>query len=610
MMTRNYAKIDVCTFQKYLSTSIFLLFSVNSFILLMTPPESGYEPSIYGAYPLIFWIFMVTCIILSVLNIVLSVSSNSKHWKYGLLSVFLCYSFLFFLPAIRGYEFFGTTDYDFFTHFSIIYKIMNSGYLSENLFYPVCHILAVVLCYAGLPLKLSTSLIAIIFLFIYILFIYLLGKVFFKYNSISLFLLAFSLPLTFRVFQNAFIPLTFAVLSVPLFLYCIHKRNSESKVSFTVLTLFLAIFIIFTHPLIALFLLIFLSAYQVLYFIKRKYKSANLDRESVFFSGMGIMIMFISVSFFTWYLNFRNILNMFSKVVDALFDRGQETILNYHLDLVQSSNASILEIIEISIKLYGVNIIYLFMAFCCFIFILNKLRSKSVEDLQILYGFQFVVSIFIALFMIVGYFVVFEPTRIFSFALVMSTILSGIVLAKLYETITLKNGKKWISLFTVIVVCSSSVIGIFNIYDSPLIYIASPGMNPMWVNGLNWFLSNKMESIPLVSDINYRSYKYELYYSQLYGNREDGNFRPTLIDSTYVPSHFGYDNNNTLFKSFSYNRKYVMISEYMLYKYKYVIESNLHRFPVFLESDFAMLNNDSTVNKLYKNGEVEILSVS
>ena len=205
-MIRDYTKIDVCTFQKYLSISIFLLFSVNSFILLITPPESGYEPSIYGAYPLIFWIFMVTCIILSVLNIVLSVSSNSKHWKYGLLSVFLCYSFLFFLPVIRGYEFFGTISHDSFSHFAFIYEIMDSGYLPDNLFYPISHILAVVLCYTGLPLKLSASLIAIIFLFLYILFLYLLGKVFFKNNSTSLFLLAFSLPLMFIDFQNAFIP--------------------------------------------------------------------------------------------------------------------------------------------------------------------------------------------------------------------------------------------------------------------------------------------------------------------------------------------------------------------------------------------------------------------
>ena len=107
--------------------------------------------------------------------------------------------------------------------------------------------------------------------------------------------------------------------------------------------------------------------------------------------------------------------------------------------------------------------------------------------------------------MVVGYFIVFEPVRTFSFAILMSTILSGIVFAKLYETTTLKNGKKWISLFVVIVVCSSSIMGIFNIYDSPWKNVASPDMNAMRINGLNWFLSNKNESVPLVSDINYLS---------------------------------------------------------------------------------------------------------
>ncbi|WP_440953863.1 hypothetical protein ACSAZK_09150 [Methanosarcina sp. Mfa9] len=607
-MIRDYTKIDICTFQKYISILIFLLFSVNSFILLMTPPECGYEPSIYGAYPLIFWIIMVTCIILSVLNIVLSISSNSKHWKYGLLSVFLCYSFLLFLPVIRGYEFFGTVSYDFFSHFASIYKIMDLGYLPDSLFYPICHILAVVLCYAGLPIKLSASLIAIIFLFLYILFLYLLGKVFFKNNSTSLFLLAFSLPLLFSFLHYAFIPFFFALSSIPHFLYCFHKKDSGSKVSFAVLTLILSLFIVFTHPLITLFLLVFLSLYHALFFIKQKYQFITFDHKSIFLSGISNMVLIIITSFLAWYLNFRNILNMFSKVVDALFDQGQDTILNSQVDMLQSSNAGILEIIEIFIKTYGTVFIYLFIASCCFIFILNKLRSKSVEELEIFYGFQFVVSIFIGLSMILGYFVVFEPIRTFSFAITMSTILCGIVFAKLYETITLKNGKKWISLFVVIIVCSSSVIGILNLYESPWKNQASPDMNAMMINGLNWFLSNHNESVPLVSDFK-SPYKYERYYSQFYDNRGHGNLKHTLMDDTIVPSHFGYDINNTLFKSLGYNTKYMMIHEYMIQKSKYVIESQQFKYPIFLESDFAMLNNDSTVNKLYMNGEVEIWNV-
>jgi hypothetical protein len=505
--------------------------------------------------------------------------------------------------VIRGYEFFGSPSYDIFAHLAIISKIIDSGYLPGGLFYPIIHILAVILFYVGLPLRLVSSFISTIFLLLYVLFLYMLGKYFFKNKPNSRFLLIFSLPMMFSFFHYAFIPFFFAVSALPLFLYCFHKRDSNNEIAFTILTLLLAIFIVFTHPLVSLFLIIFLILYQVLLLVKRNNTFITSDHNPIFLSGISNMIIIVAVSFLAWYLNFRSILKMFSTVIDALFDQGQNTILSSQMGVVQSSNASMLDITEIIIKLYGPILIFLFIASFGFIFILNKLRSKSVEELDVLYGFQFLVSLLFGLSMIIGYFIVFELIRALSFAITMSTILCGIIFGKLHENTDSKKRKKWINVFVVIIICSSSVMGIFNIYESPWIKQASPSMDTMMKNGLDWFLTSKNESIPLTSDFK-SIYKYEMYHPQFNNNQ-----KYTIMDNTSIPSHFGYDTNNTLLVSLGYNPKYLIIYEYMIQKYKYVLQSQQYKYSIYSKNDFQKLSNDSTVNKLYMNGEFELWNI-
>ena len=603
-MISDYAKVDIDSFLKYLSVFAFIFLLVDMYILIITPPLSGYEPSIYGAYPFAFWLFMGTCISLSVLNIVLSAGFDSNNWKYGLISIFLCYTTLLFFPVIRGYEFFAQTGYDMFYHFASIYEIINSGYLPDDLFYPITHILTVVLLYVGVPFKFSYSLISVIFLLLYILFFYMLGKTFFKNKPNSRFLLAFSLPFMFSFLHYAFIPFFFALSILPLFLYCFHNRNSNNGTVFNILILILAIFVVFAHPLVTIFLLIFLILCHVFFLVRQKNEFIIYDHNSFSSYRLSNLIIIVTISFLIWYLNFYNIQLMFSSMLDALFDQGHTTVLNSHIGLIQSSNASILDIAEIFIKVYGSILMYFFIASCFFIFILNKLRSKSVEELDLFYGFQFLVSVLFGLSLILGYFIVFEPVRTFSFAITMSTIFCGIIFGKLNENAKTKSRKKWVNLFVVIIICSSCVLGILNIYESPWKIQASPDMNTMMINGLDWFLNAKNESVPLASDFD-SIYNYEMYHSKLNSNQTYNDLKYTILNGT-IPSHFGYNTNNTLLASLGYDTKYMIISEYILQSFKYGLKSQQLKYPIYSKSDFQKLNNDSTANKLYMNGEFEL----
>ena len=73
-------------------------------IVLLTPPVSGYESSIYDVYPSYFWYLIIASIFLGQFCAVLSVldDSTSKYWPLGFLAAVIANCLLLSLPVIRG----------------------------------------------------------------------------------------------------------------------------------------------------------------------------------------------------------------------------------------------------------------------------------------------------------------------------------------------------------------------------------------------------------------------------------------------------------------------------------------------------------------------------
>ena len=84
------------TYSPYLVIFSFLLIFVDSILLLINPPVSHYELSIYEAYPLIFWICMAIGITIGILLILWSAIYKHTYWKYGITAIFFWYFILFF----------------------------------------------------------------------------------------------------------------------------------------------------------------------------------------------------------------------------------------------------------------------------------------------------------------------------------------------------------------------------------------------------------------------------------------------------------------------------------------------------------------------------------
>lgn len=575
---------------------IFLTIVSNLIILIRIPLSNGYEISIYGIYPWYFWLLLVIGQIISICIIVLSAENYTKYWRYGLLAIFINYTIILFLPTIRGYFLFATPGYDVFFHLSEINYIYDTGYLSEKLIYPITHLFMFSLnLFIGRPQIIHFNFVAALFSYIYILFFYVFGRDILKDHIGSMFALAFAIPLMFSFLHHAFIPFFFALCFFPLLLYCIHKRNSlKHRFEFTFLTLVLSLLIVFFHPLVTVMLIIVLIGFYLFnLFSDRHFESSKQHFNITILLGLTV------VSLLAWYLNYQSVLNTVENFIDAIFETGQSTIIGYQLNAVESSSISLSTFIELFIRTYGTISIYFVVAFCCLIITIINISNGRVKQYEMIYGIHFVASMLFAGLIFFVTSVINEPIRAASFVIVIATAFCAMVLYNTFKRTPSKTGRKILLACTILIICSASVIGMFNIYEGPWRGLPSSHMPYMNAYGLDWYIGHNNNSIPLISNFNSIK-KYErYYYSKTPGK---GWSEPIIIDN-FIPSHFGYETNDTLSKSLKNNKRYMVTFELIKQFQFAVIESERWKYPQYDDADYDRLDDDPTVNKIYTNRE-------
>jgi uncharacterized membrane protein len=469
----------------------------------------------------------------------------------------------------------------------------------ESDIYPMIHIITAILNIIGLSDSLYlTTIISSVFYVVYILSLYALGRAMMKSEKGGALLSIFGSPFLFSFGHFAFYPFLFSLFLLPLVLYCIRGANSiDMKNRYYLCLVPLIIFIIFCHPMTTIILSITLI---ILYIHSRVILKHDPTR------GLNIMtpLSIVGIAFLFWYMSFASVKDMAKRsllsimgIVDA------DTILDHNVDLVQQSGASLLSIIEMYIKVYGsITIYFVVGAVISFIFIWRFFAKRELAS-EMVYGLLFFTSVTYGLALITGYFIIFEPIRAASFAIVMATIVCG---AGTYHLIK-EARTKWkgviISLIMTGIVCSVSFLTLFGLYYSPWTSSIGAHVTEMDNSGTNWFLDHSDESIPLYSNIGPLN-KYVRYYNEL-NQIEIG--QPTIIMGE-IPSHFGYYDNNHFSHTLNNTEtifSYMVTNEMMRQSGFVGLDETKDLRKYFLQEDFYSLELDPTVNKIYINGEKE-----
>lgn len=571
--------------------SLTLLFSV--LIIATTPPATGYELSIYEAYPTILWVLLSINIFFSVYTIIRSCDTQSRNLYYGYFSILLIETIILFLPIIRGYYSISRGEGDMYHHMFVASQILNSGYLPLTDYYPLMHIwLSIV--YNFLPDFIILILIlSIVFFILYILSLYILGKTILGTKKGGISVSLFGIPLIFSFLHHGFIPFFFAILTFPLILYAYHKitHNPAQKNPFYICVIFLSLFIVFCHPMISVFLLIMFSIFTFfeLFKVWVTGRQSNIEAANI--------VIIISLTLVIWWLQFRDILYSLQDMTYELLEgQGARSIFKSQVNTVMTSNASTFEIIDRFMKIYGPACFYFSISlFFLFYIIYQYLQNEKIYEDDFIYSLQFCVAICIGIVLISGYFVIAEPIRAAMYGLIFATILCGLFFYRQRQL-----GGLITSLTVIItIVCMLTII---TLYSSPWISGSNQALTYGDKNGIDWILEYRNAEIPIVSQEG-SIYKYSNYYYESTNARIDQN----LIEyNMIIPSNFGYMTNRTIGDSFAYlpnNEVYMITTEMMkLTPFAAPVERR-SRVKSFTDTDFVHLKNDPSVNLVYSSNE-------
>lgn len=582
---------------------ICLTLLLSILIIAITPPAKGYELSIYDAYPAILWILISINIFFSIFTIIQSCDSFSKNVYCGYFSLILIESIILLLPMFRGYYSMSRGGGDIFHHMFVASQISNTGYVQPSDIYPMMHILSSILDNFFYDFILTSRFISLFCFIFYILSLYVLGKTLLGSVRGGIFISIFGIPLIFSYGHYAFYPFLFAIFMIPLILYVYQKIISTSKQQnvFFIILLCLSFFIVFCHSMIAIFLIILFSFFYFYALIKGGIRLKNI---------MTNVIAIVLITVFVWIFNFQYLINTLHMVASDLFGEGtHQSILEYQMNVVTTSNASIWLVIDRFIKIYGPICLYFLISLMFITFIIYQYyQNKKIIENDLFYSIQFCIAICIGIVLLTGFFVIFEPIRAAMYGLVFATIINGLFFYRIWPLILSERGKLGFTYSIALLITIVCILTMLTIYSSPWVSGTNSALSNGDKKGIDWILEYQNEGIPIVKEDETMN-PYKTYYESV----NNKNSRKLIEYPRSIPSNYGYNTSRTIANSFRYlpyNEVYMLTNELMKLKPLAVPVERRGLLKTFTDSDFVSLMNDQTVNLIYSGNEFSVWHIN
>ena len=580
-------------------------------IIAKTPPATGYEISIYDAYPWYFWVFIITSIFMGQIILMrdtLSSDKNNRLWVFGFLAILTTNIILLFMPFIRGYATYGRGDV--LTHIGYIKDILRTASIGTDNFYPLDHILTASLSYVtGITVEHTVNIIPPVFSLFYIISIYFLAKQIFERKGEVLFVLAFASILLFSNENLIFAPSVQSFFLLPFVLYLYFKsRDSTHALEFGILLIISLFLIVFFHPMTTLFLIsVFLILEFCLFIHKNIDKKQGIELPKLQKRGSFNVILISFIAFFIWYFSFSAIVNSFRRVLNWLrYEIGKSELETYS-ELIARTHAKLFDLIEVILNTYGQIIILGFLSFIFSIYIFNIWRRHTGEQKLKFYhiffcigSLTFIVLSIIFFFndFIIGFGRVSKYT--FFFSSVFVALSFYFVFNKSKLSFDKRRFKSILSLCIILILLL--YFSTFNLYFSPIIKKENHQVCEMEINGMTWFFDHRNEEM-LIQELGISQKRF---HDAIFGKLIPGKNIRYGADTLPV-DHFDYINKTALGDYYK-DQRYLLIP--ILGRIYYPeLHPKYEEHWRFTAEDFSMLEKDSTVLRIYDNGNSNIYFV-
>lgn len=567
-------------------------------VLAAAGPATGYEMCIYSACPPHFWFFVIagaacgTCIIV---RQALAVDESSSWLILGLVIALASLAVVFLLPTLRGYAFYSRGDA--LGHTGWILDITSTGYFAMDNYYPVMHIWAAQLSEvtAVAPMALMKYLYSVLPL-LYPLLMYLLAASMFPRRGQAVLVTALSMAPILGGYHTGLAPSILSLFMLPLVLYLYLKVRLGKSVAYTILltiTLFLYPSI---HPLWAIMLLftfIGVEVSMVLFAVAR-------HREKVQIRAGPSLILAIGI--FVWlspHLVFHHAL---LRVFRWLGGEALSAPVDRLIDLADIGGLGITDVVSLTLKTYGVNLLYALLSVIGAALVLGILRGQNRSAAT---RAEFVACLLFLYVSIVAILLFALPLlhvdwgRSLRFISLFLPLLSGYALYQVFA----RNSRRNIAVIGIALLITGCIItGGRSIHPSP--YRMWPGhhVTHAEMDGMRWFIDYKSRDLETLH-LGVPGSRFGRAFLGREETRQRGGDLGGALSN--MPFHFNYDYQVMFGESLS-EPKYMLLSDFATFAYT-TVWTRLERFN---DDDFGRLDCDSTVNLTYSNGNLLVRLVS
>lgn len=571
-----------------------ILLSIALWLAGLTPGNGNYEPDLYAAYPLAFWI-LLAAVLLCGFSILFGevISTESPYgWVRGALLIIITNLLIILIPFLRDYA--ASTQWDSVMHASRVDAILTYNHVDAANFYPVAHLLAAALSFfTGLKANATVVLFPAIFYLYYLCNLVLMAWTLDDRPHVRGLMIGLGLPLVFGTWSTIFRPMQMAFYSLPLFIsWLSFSRFQEKKISTTIPLLLTLITLPFIHPwavIAVTAILVIVSAIALI---------THSKDPAIRPWGIAHLLTLMVLPWLAWFGRF----GVFGWVVKMLLENfilqiPDLSIAKFFTSSVQRVNIPLERVLSLIFSTYGQLLLYLIPVGLALLWILLSLRRRE-DNIPTL---VWVIALFIILFGLVSAsslvtnLATYSPLRTLSIAIVIMPVLLAAWFARVQAS---HIWVRWLTRALVFVtITGAAIAGIGNSYESSRTGYPNLQFSYAQQAGIVFTTNYKSDDFKRVYLV-WRTFQLESAFNYTDYMRFLRNY-PNFYQAI-VPAHFGHGED--YMKQVFSNAGYMWISAYERAFYNQVWQQGGR----FNRADFIALENDYAWHKIYTSGDLTV----
>ncbi len=594
--------------RRRLRTKLLALVGVASLALCgayiaVGPPATAYEIHLYGAYPVWFWLAICGAFVVGQLLVLRAVAvggdadadeATGPGWRYGVALLLGANGLLLSLPYLR-YRLFAVGKGDMLSFVGMVDSLAQTGRLDPENYYPGLNALTGVFSHAtGLDTAELVNLLPPFFSLFY------LGGLYFLLDTVTerrrdvLFVLPVAYLPLFGFENVMFSPSVFAFTFVPFVLALLFRTSAwERRTRYASLLVLSVVGVVFFHPLTTLFLLGLFALAKA----PELYGRATARR-----SGRPVPVLAVGtvagVLFFAWYYTYESIAGSTYLVFARLL--GLEAVQSSEFGNLSGTAARttprLVDLLQTGLYTYGVfGLLVSFGAvFACYLLVRLLRGDTELSDVSL-----FFLAVFTAFtgLSVLAFFVDLTVgfTRISRYARFTAPILVGFGASALWA----RASGSWqrSTLLGALSVGFAAIVflSVFSLYASPLSNGANGQITQSEVEGMEWVLDHRNESL-LIDEYGTTQSRFQEMLE--YEVDDPENIRS---EGTNPPMHFAY---GAPPPDGPPEYRYLLVTE-LGRQQNPTFYPGYRGFWRYTPADFQRLENRSTVDRVYDNGGFE-----